>query len=59
MRHEKNDFNKYDAIAFDPIEIPTHQAPQNDRLNFSFVKDIDVIAKKMTRNGQKMAIFET
>ena len=25
------------AITFDPIKIQTHSAPQNDRLNFSFV----------------------
>ena len=34
-------------------------APQKDRLNLSFVKDIYVVAKKMTRNCQKMAISET
>ena len=28
------------VIAFEPIKIQTHSAPQNDRLNFSFVKDI-------------------
>ena len=27
------------VITFDPIKIQTHSAPQNDRLNFSFVKD--------------------
>ena len=36
-----------------------HLAPQNDRLNLSFMKDIYVVAKKMARNVQKMAIFET
>ena len=30
------------VIIFDPIKIQTHSAPQNDRLNFSFVKDIHV-----------------
>ena len=30
------------VINFDPIKIQTHSAPQNDRLNFSFVKDIHV-----------------
>ena len=30
------------VITFDPIKIQTHSAPQNDRLNFSFVKDIYV-----------------
>ena len=28
------------VITFEPIKIQTHSAPQNDRLNFSFVKDI-------------------
>ena len=27
------------VITFDQIKIQTHSAPQNDRLNFSFVKD--------------------
>ena len=31
------------AITFDPIKIQTHSAPQNDRLNFSFVKDLIVV----------------
>jgi len=30
------------VIAFDPIKIQTHSASQNDRLNFSFVKDTGV-----------------
>ena len=30
------------VITFDPIKIQTHSAPQNDQLNFSFVKDIHV-----------------
>jgi hypothetical protein len=32
-------------------------APQNDRLNFSFVKEILVCGEKMTRNGRKTAIY--
>ena len=27
------------VIIFEPIEVQTHSAPQNDRLNLSFVKD--------------------
>ena len=27
------------AITFEPIEVQTRSAPQNDRLNLSFVKD--------------------
>ena len=30
------------VITFETIKIQTHSAPQNDRLNFSFVKDIHV-----------------
>ena len=51
--------NHYFVIAFDPIKICTHYAPQNDRWNLDFVIDIYVVAKKMTTNGPKRAIFET
>ena len=30
------------VITFDQIKMQTHSAPQNDRLNLSFVKDIHV-----------------
>ena len=43
-------------ITFDPITIQTCYAPQNDRLNHSFVKDINVVNSKMARNGCKTAI---
>jgi len=42
-------------VAFDPIEIWTHLAPQNDRYHLSFVKDIHVVGEQITRNGHKMA----
>ena len=42
------------VIPFEPIMIQTCSAPQNDRLNFSFVKDITVVVKKMTRNHHEM-----
>ena len=45
------------VITFDPIKIQTHSAPQNDRLNFSFVKDTNVDGKKLARNGQKTATY--
>ena len=44
------------VITFNPIGIQTYLAPQNDRLNLSFVKDIHVVGEKMTRSGFKMAI---
>ena len=47
------------VIAFDPIKIKTHQVSKNDRQNLSFVKDTKVVGKKVTRNGEKMSIFET
>ena len=34
------------VINFEPIGIKTCLAPQNDRLNLSFVKDIHVVGKK-------------
>ena len=45
------------VVTFEPIEILTPLAPRNDHLNLSFVKDIYVVAKKMTRSGHKMAIY--
>ena len=30
-----------------------YKAPQNDRLNLSFVKDLHIVGEKMTRNGPK------
>ena len=42
-------------VAFDLIELLTHLAHQNDPQHLSFVKDINAVGKKMTRNGRKMA----
>ena len=39
------------VITFDLIKIQTHSAPQNDRLNFSFVKDFHIVSKEIARNG--------
>ena len=41
------------GIIFDSIEIQIRSAPQNDRLNLSFVKDIYAIAEKVARKGRK------
>ena len=38
------------GIAFDPIRLFTSYSPQNDLLNLSFVKGINTVIKKMTRN---------
>ena len=34
------------VITFEPIKIHTCSSPQNDRLNLSFVKDINTVGKK-------------
>jgi len=44
------------VITFSPNKIQTRSAPQNDRLNLSFLKDIYVVDEKMTRSGLKTAI---
>ena len=49
---------KFYAIAFEAIKIHKCSAPQNDRLNLSFVKDSYVDGGKLARNGRITAIFE-
>ena len=44
------------VITFEPNKIQICSAPQNDRLNLNFVKDIHVVGEKMARNGRKTAI---
>ena len=44
----KNIFAFCFILAFEPIEVQTRPAPQNDHLNLSFVKDI---GGKFARNG--------
>ena len=46
------------AITFESIKIQKCSAPQNDRLNLSFVKDTYVNAKKMARKVGKLLIYE-
>ena len=41
------------------IEIQTHSAPENDRLNLSFVKDVYVVGKKLARSVRKTAICQS
>ena len=45
------------VITFDPIKIQTHSAPQNDRLNFSFVKDIQVDVGNLAWNSCLFVCF--
>ena len=47
------------TIAFEPIEIWTCYAHQNDRLNLSFVKVTSMVGQKMARNGCKTSIYES
>ena len=44
-------------VDFDPIKIFISWAIQNDLQNLSFVQAINVVGKKMARNGCKMANF--
>ena len=41
------------VITFEPIEVQTPSAPQNDCLNLSFVKN----CRKLARNDQKVTIW--
>ena len=47
------------AITFEPIKIQTRSAPQNDRLNFSFVKDAHVDGGNLASNSCKTAICQS
>ena len=47
------------VLAFDPIKIWTLYASQNDYRNLSFVKDINAVGNKMTRNGCDMTISKS
>ena len=46
-------------MTFEPIKIQKRSAPQNDRLNLSFLKDTYVNAEKMARKVGKMVIYES
>ena len=43
------------VVVFDPIKILVGWAHQNYRRNLSFVKGINVVCRKMTRNTRKVA----
>ena len=51
-------FFTFCVITVVPIMIKTCSAPQNDRLNFSFVKDFHIVGTNMARNCRKMAIYQ-
>ena len=44
----KMEKNAFCVITFEQIKIQTYSAPQNDCLNFSFVKDIHVDGGNLT-----------
>ena len=39
------------VVTFEPIRFRHFLAPQNDRLNLSFVEDEDTYGKTLGRNG--------
>ena len=43
------------VVALDPNNIQACQAHQNDHLKLNFVKDVNVVGKKMARKCPKMA----
>ena len=45
------------VITFEPIEVHTHSAPQNDHLNLSFVKDIYIDGEKLARKAPNLVLF--
>ena len=49
----------FHVITFEPIKIQTHSVPQNDHLNFNFVKDIHVDGRNLARNSCKTAICQS
>ena len=46
------------VITFEPIRIETSQAPQNDRLDLSVVKDENTYDKKMAGNDRTIVIYQ-
>ena len=43
------------VVVFDPIKILVCWAYQNDHQNLTFVKAINVVGRKITRNTRKIA----
>ena len=48
----------FHIVAFDSIEFQICLDPQNDKQNISFVKDVHVVDKKMTKNKQYQIIIK-
>ena len=47
------------VISFEPIKIENLSAPENDRLNLSFMEDILAVEKQINKKGRKMAIYQS
>ena len=56
---EKKTAREIFSFCFEPMKILTCSAPQNDPLNFSFVKDVHVVGEKMAQKGRKTAIYQS
>ena len=55
LKKTGNDKIVFYIIVFDQIGIQISWAHQNDHQNLSFMRDINEVAKKMARNGLKIA----
>ena len=57
QNHKKTEMEAFafHVITFEPLNIQTHQVPQNDHLNFSFVPVDLMVGKKMAKNGKKIS----
>ena len=55
LKKNGNRKNVFYVVFFGLIGIQTHLAHQNEHQNLSFVKNIHVVGKKMTRNDSKIA----
>ena len=50
--------NVFCVITFESIIIQIYSGPQNDCLNFSFMKNIQVVGENIARKGPKMVDFD-
>ena len=55
QNHKKTEMEAFafHVITFEPLNIQTHQVPQNDHLNFSFVPVDLMVGEKMAKIFQK------
>ena len=55
QNHKKTEMEAFafHVITFEPLNIQTHQVPQNDHLNLSFVPVDLMVGEKMEKNFQK------